>query len=223
MTVAMHSAQPRYLKASYLAAGETLLRETLATPLFYLPGPVIALTLLLILDYSSLTLRFTGLPAFPGLTWAFGQLPTFGPYGPSNYLAVFFAAITILAVLWLAYRYARWISTIYAVTTTRVLVQRGIIARDFDQIPIPQVRGVDVHQTILDRLLGFGTVVISSEGGNRQTRLGNEAWTGIPHPFDFQRLIETATQNLAQTTAAGPTAPIRPAANTTNGQLPGSA
>jgi Bacterial PH domain len=221
MSVPIATATPRHLKASYLAPGENLLRETLGTPLFYLPGPVLALVLVALLDYSALTLRFGGLPAFPGLTWFFGQFPTVGQYGPANYVTFFFIALTILAVLWFAYRYARWISTVYAVTSTRVIVQRGILSRDFDQIPVLQVRGVDVHQTILDRIFQYGTVVISSEGGNRQTRLGNEAWAGIPRPFDIQRLIESATQNLAQVNSAGRVAPAGPPSVASASERPG--
>jgi hypothetical protein len=204
MSVAIASTTPKHLKATYLAGGETLLRETLGTPLFYLPGPVLALFATVFLDYSALSIRFSGLPAVPGLTWFLGGFPSFGPYAPANYLTVLFDILTIVALLWLAVRYLRWISLVYAVTTSRVIIQRGILSRDFDQIPILQVRGVDVHQTIFDRVFQYGTIVISSEGCNRKTRIGNEAWEGIPHPFEFQRLIETATQNLAQNNASGP-------------------
>jgi len=206
MTASNATVRPKHLKASYLAPGEGLLRESLGTPLFYLPGPVLALLVALFFDYGAMTVRYSGLPAIPGVTWAFSHFPTFGAYAPMNYLSVFFIALTILAVLWLAYRYLRWISTVYAITTSRVIIQRGILSRDFDQIPIAQIRGVDVHQTIFDRIFRFGTIVISSEGGNRQTRLGNEAWKGIPHPFDLQRVIETATQSLARTNANPPAA-----------------
>jgi uncharacterized membrane protein YdbT with pleckstrin-like domain len=80
-----------------------------------------------------------------------------------------------------------------------VIVQRGILGKDFDEIPVNQVRGVDVHQTLGQRVLGYGTVRVSSEGGSR---LGNEDWKGIPKPFRFQKLIENATIN--QQTAPGP-------------------
>lgn len=203
--------RPKHLKASYLAPGELLLRESLGTPWFYLPSPVLALLVVLFFDYAACTIRSTALPGVPGLTGALRDLPTFGRYGPANYVTVFVVLLTTLAILWLTVRYARWISTVYAATTSRVIVQRGILSRDFDQIPILQVRGIDVHQTIVDRIFRYGTIVISSEGGNRLTRLGNEAWQGIPRPFEFQRIIEAATQNLARSNstrvAAGPTAP----------------
>jgi uncharacterized membrane protein YdbT with pleckstrin-like domain len=211
MTASSAHPTPKHLKASYLAESETLLRETLGTPLFYLPGPILALLVVLFLDYSALTLRSASLPAVPGLTWAFGRFPTFGSYGPGNYIPATFLFFTILVVLWLGVRYARWVSTVYAITTTRVIIQRGILSRDFDQIPLLQVRGVDVHQSILDRLFGYGTVVISSESGNRQTRLGNEAWNGIPRPFELQKLIESATQSLSQSHSAPAVPAVAPA------------
>jgi hypothetical protein len=43
--------------------------------------------------------------------------------------------------------------------------------------------------------MGFGTLRVSSEGGSR---VGNEDWFGIPGPFKFQRIIETASQNLSR-------------------------
>jgi Bacterial PH domain len=205
------TSRPRHLKGAYLAEGETLLRETLGTSWYYLPGPVLALIVMLSLDYTALTLRSATLPAVPGLTWALGGLPSIGPYLPVNYLGATFLVLTILALLWLVVRYARWISTVYAVTTSRVIIQRGILSRDFDQIPILQIRGIDVHQTIADRILRYGTIVISSEGGDRQTRLGNEAWKGIPRPFEFQRIIESATQHLSQSLAQRPVEPARTA------------
>jgi hypothetical protein len=182
---------PRYLRGNYLTSQEALLRETRSTKLYYFPGPVIALILVLLLDYSVLALRESALPAFPYLTSAYGHLPTVGGYGPGSYLLDAYLLLTLLIVLWLLVRFLRWATTVYAVTSDRVIVQRGIIARDFDDIPVNQVRGVDVHQTPGERLLGYGTVTLSSEGGHA---IGNEAWKGIPKPFQFQRLVEGASE-----------------------------
>ena len=190
------------MKATYLADGETLLRETRATRLYYLPGPIVLTLLLLVLLYADAADRL-GWPAFPGVTEGFavvnGVNATF-----ATYLLEFLVILVVVSVLWGLIRYLRWISTVYAVTTQRVVVQTGIISRDFDEIPLLQIRGVDVHQRAVERMLGFGTMYVSSEGGGER-RVGNEAWAGIPKPFEFQRLVEAASQNLA----TGRTAPIR--------------
>lgn len=191
---------PKLLKATYLAGGEALLRETRATGLFYLPGPILTLLLLAVVDYGAAGAHYGGF-GLPWLTSGISSLPTLGSYAPGAYVFLFFLFLTVLALLWLLVRYLRWISTVYAVTTHRVIVQKGILGRDFEEIPIPQVRGVDVHQTAVQRLLRYGTVQVSSEGG---ASIGNEEWKGIPRPFDFQRLVEAANQSLAR----GAVAPI---------------
>jgi len=186
---------PRLLKATYLADGESLLKETRSTGLYFFPGPIVALLIVLGLDYAAAGVRTSAVPGLPGLTSWLGMFPTIQGYGPGTYLLAFFLVLTMIVLLLLLVRYLRWVSTVYAVTTSRVIIQRGIFSRDFDEIPVDQVRGVDVHQTFLQRVLGYGSVQVSSEGGRS---LGNEAWTGIPKPFQFQRTIESATQNLAR-------------------------
>jgi membrane protein YdbS with pleckstrin-like domain len=182
---------PKLLRATYLADQEALLRETRGTALFYFPGPVLWLLIFAVVDYSVLAAR-AGWSGVPGLAWLWG-LDSLKGHLDTVLLVV--VAISLLLLLWLLVRYLRWISTVYAVTTTRVIVQSGIFGRDFDEIPIPQVRGVDVHQSFGQRILGYGTVRVSSEGGSK---LGNEDWMGIPKPFEFQRLIEGANQVISR-------------------------
>jgi len=177
---------PRLLKATYLADQEYLLEETRATGLFYFPGPVAWLVLFGILTYFTEAARL----GWPGKVASYASLlHRLGePY--SRYVAYVFGLLFVIGLLWLLVRYLRWIRTVFAVTSRRVIVQRGILGRDFDEIPVLQVRGVDVHQTVGERILGYGTVRVSSEGGSR---LGNEDWRGIPKPFRFQKLIESAS------------------------------
>jgi uncharacterized membrane protein YdbT with pleckstrin-like domain len=79
-------------------------------------------------------------------------------------------------------------------------VQTGILSKDFHEIPVTQVRGVDVHQGFFQRMLGYGTVRVTSEGGSA---VGNENWNGIPKPFRFQKMIEDASQGVMQSAGAG--------------------
>ena len=177
-----------------MAPQESLLKETRATKLYYFPGPVVALLIFFFLDYCAESVRDpSAAPAVPGITDASSKLPTIGGYSPGTYLLVFFLLLTILGFLWLLARYLRWITTVYAVTTSRVIVQKGILSGTSTRSRSTQVRGVDVRQSLLQRMLGYGTVRVSSEGGSS---IGNEDWLGIPKPFQFQRLVEGATQNL---------------------------
>jgi hypothetical protein len=179
---------PKHL-SRYLAQGEVLYVETRATKLFYFPGPIVVLIIMLVIDYAAEASRHS-LPAFPGLTALFNQLPR-GYHTDAIYVV---GLITVLVLIWLLVRYVRWVRTVYAVSNHRILIKRGIASRDIDDIPMNQVRGVDVHQTIGQRLLGYGTVRVSAEGGTAKS-IGNEDWLGIPKPFQVQRTIETVMQN----------------------------
>jgi len=188
---------PKLLKAAYLAQTEGLLKETRATALFYLPGPILAVLVIGLLDYGAASARY-GLASFPYVTSFFVNYPLdINGLGNDAIWTVVLGLFLLIAVLWLLVRYLRWISTVYAITTHRVIVQRGILGREFDEIPIPQVRGVDVRQSVFQRILHYGTVRVSSETGTA-TSIGNEDWEGIPRPFQFQSLIEAATQALSR-------------------------
>ncbi|HZY70112.1 MAG TPA: PH domain-containing protein [Thermoplasmata archaeon] len=194
---------PRLLKATYLAEGEGLLRETRATKLYYFPGPILALLFFGVLDYSAGSVVY-GWPQIAYVGTAITDLGNLVHSAQWVFLGLLF--LLIVSLLWLIVRYVRWISTVYGVTTNRVIVQSGIVGRDFDEIPVTQVRGVDVRQSAGQRILGYGTVRVSSEGGSN-TAIGNEDWLGIPHPFEFQKLIESAMQSYSRGAPAPPPAP----------------
>jgi PH (Pleckstrin Homology) domain-containing protein len=194
---------PKFLKATYLSETEELLRETRGTKLFYFPGPLFWLVVVLAFDDLALSVRYSpGWPSIPYFTSAFSNFPAISSTAPGSYLLILGLLLTIFMVLWLLVRFLQWASTVYAVTTSRVILQRGIFGRDFDEIPIGQVRGVDVHQNVGERILRYGSVTVSSEGGTGRS-IGNESWHGIPKPFEFQRLIENATQALQRNVGSG--------------------
>ncbi|MGA8710065.1 MAG: PH domain-containing protein [Thermoplasmata archaeon] len=196
-------SMPKLLKATYLGDTEYLLEETRATKLFYFPGPLVFAVFFGVLAFASAHAISSAVPDwFPSL-YSGLTLSSYLSFTGQMYLAYFWLLLFLIGLLWLLMRYFRWITTVYAVTNRRVIVQRGILGKDFDEIPVTQVRGVDVHQSFGQRILGYGSVRVSSEGGSR---LGNEDWKGIPKPFRFQKLIENATQNV-QSAPGSPTMP----------------
>ena len=186
---------PKLLRSASLADGEEIRAETRATPLYYFPGPIFALLLILGLDYSATASVYSWLRAMPGLTPFFRGFPTIGGVSGATYVLGFFLLLTVGVLLLLLVRYFMWIRTVYAVTSSRVIIQKGVFSREFHEIPVAQVRGIDVYQTFFHRLFGFGTLRVSSEGGGR---VGNEDWVGVPDPFNFQRVIETASQGISR-------------------------
>ncbi len=195
---------PKLLKATYLGDQEFLLEETRASKLLYFPGPVVWSLIFAVLTYLTLAVREGWNPRSHLWGNAIGQLASDVHIAKPTLalgLTLLFGLLLLVGLLRIAVRYVRWMRTVYAVTSRRVIVQRGILGRNFDEIPVTQVRAVDVHQTVGQRVLGYGTIRVSSEGG---AVVGNEDWVGIPKPFRFQKLVEDATASIQTPQAASP-------------------
>jgi hypothetical protein len=201
------SEMPRLLKATYLTEGETLLYERRPTRWHYLVKPTLVFVLILFFDlilylsvYSPSSLGTLGswlhfLQASPGSTQATLEL----------IVAVFLLLVGVLyfGVCWL--EYAR---TVYVVTSTRLIRQKGILSKNFDEVQLTQVRGVLVVQGILNRILRYGTVRVSAEfGGIGGNAPGNEDWPGVVHPMDFEQIVERAQERLRGVYPATPYTP----------------
>jgi len=75
--------------------------------------------------------------------------------------------IIILALipgLWLLGRYIRWRSYDVALTSTRILVRQGIMGRDTLQLRLQRITEVNLRQTLIERILGTGSLVIDVQG-----------------------------------------------------------
>ena len=86
-------------------------------------------------------------------------------------------AVALAGVLWsLMLPLLRWRTTKYELTSRRLRVRTGILARQGKDIPLSRVSDVSFETGILDRILGSGTLVVESPGEHGQLRL-----TEIPH------------------------------------------
>jgi uncharacterized membrane protein YdbT with pleckstrin-like domain len=105
---------------------------------------------------------------------------------PSAPGVVIVAVLLVLAgaMIWLAGRYARWASTSFVLTNSRVIYRTGVVARHGREIPLERVNDITVHQTILERLVGSGRLFLESAG-----RMGEEAFIGVPHCVAVQKAI----------------------------------
>lgn len=56
----------------------------------------------------------------------------------------------------------RWRTTHFVVTTRRVLVREGVLSRTGIDIPMSRINSVQFRHTVLERVLGCGTLVIES-------------------------------------------------------------
>ena len=93
----------------------------------------------------------------------------------------------IVAGLWVIVTirgFIRWLTTQHVITNERVIHRSGFISKQGKEIPLEMINTISFGQTIFERLVGSGDVVIESAGETGQTR-----YTNIPDPEGLQTLI----------------------------------
>ncbi len=98
-------------------------------------------------------------------------------------LAVAVAAVVLL-MWWLMGPLLRWRTTVYELTTRRMRLRDGIIARHGRDIPLSRITDVSFRKGPLDRLLGCGTLIVESAGEHGEITL-----TEIPHVEHVQSTL----------------------------------
>ena len=76
----------------------------------------------------------------------------------------------------------RW-TTELAVTNRRVIYKRGFISRHTIEMNMDKVESVDVDQTILGRMMGYGNIVVRGTGS------GLEPMRDIADPLTFRNHV----------------------------------
>ncbi len=77
-----------------------------------------------------------------------------------------------------------WWTSIFVISTDRVISREGFIAKRSMEIPLEQVNDVRFEQGIFDRIVGAGTLLIQSASTS-----GTNSFDHIRHPEDVQRTI----------------------------------
>ena len=110
-------------------------------------------------------------------------------------LAVGVIAIVIL-LAWVLVPILRWRTTTYELTTRRLRLREGIVARQGRDFPLLRISDVSFSHGPIDRLLGCGKLIVESAGEHGQLVL-----TEIPDVQQVQatlfQLVENEQQRLA--------------------------
>lgn len=88
-----------------------------------------------------------------------------------------------LLTLWLIPWISRF-SSEFAITNKRIIIKTGLVYRRTVELNIQQVESVQVNQSILGRILNYGTVTIIGSGGTR------EVFASIENPLEFRRAYQ---------------------------------
>jgi uncharacterized membrane protein YdbT with pleckstrin-like domain len=114
-------------------------------------------------------------------------------------LVIFFAFFTaagsflyvwgplIVAVLWIAFTIRgliNWLTTNHVITNERVIHRTGFISKAGKEIPLEMINTVSFNQSVFERMVGSGDVMIESAGETGQT-----LYSDIPRAEEKKNII----------------------------------
>lgn len=83
-----------------------------------------------------------------------------------NQVAFFLFAFSLLwaGMYWLTYLFSS-----LTIKKKQLILRTGIVVRQTIDIPLTKIESIDIKQSILGSLLGYGSLVITGTGGTRNT------------------------------------------------------
>jgi uncharacterized membrane protein YdbT with pleckstrin-like domain len=96
--------------------------------------------------------------AAAGFAW--GSLPGSGAGPTARLVALGLAVLVVLR--WTVWPFLRWLSTTFTVTTERLITRAGVLNRTGRDIPLARINDIAYEQSLADRLVGAGTLVVSA-------------------------------------------------------------
>jgi uncharacterized membrane protein YdbT with pleckstrin-like domain len=101
---------------------------------------------------------------------------TLGGYAAAVIDAAFARWAILVAAIVVILRYAvrpviAWASTHFVLTTHRVLLREGMLARSGRDVPLARINDVSFEHTLFERAVGCGTLVVESAGERGQVVL----------------------------------------------------
>jgi uncharacterized membrane protein YdbT with pleckstrin-like domain len=103
-----------------------------------------------------------------------------------GYLGV---ATAIVAAALFIVQVVKWRTTYFVVTNHRLIDRQGVVARSGVEIPIKSVDNVNFSQSIFERLVGVGKILIESGG-----KEGQQVIPFVARPEEVQKVIHEAIQ-----------------------------
>src|SRR5436190_22844573 len=122
---------------------------------------------------------------------------------------LWWALFLLVVLLYPVPKLIAWLTSNFAVTSDRVIHRQAFIAKRSMEIPLEAINDVRFEQGILDRIVGAGTLVISSA-----SEFGRNTFDDIRHPEAVQKVIydqgEANKKRMYQGSAGGQGSPPPP-------------
>ena len=96
---------------------------------------------------------------------------------------IIFCSLRAIFSLFLIPIVKQWTSE-FAITNKRVIVKTGLVARETLEMNLQMIESVNVDQSVLGRILGYGDLVIVGTGGTKET------FKDIRKPITFRKRFQ---------------------------------
>jgi uncharacterized membrane protein YdbT with pleckstrin-like domain len=95
------------------------------------------------------------------------------------------AGVLVLVSLgWAGLTYLEWVTTNFVITTDRLIYRHGVLSKHGIEIPLDRVNTVFFSQSIVERMVGSGDLVIESAG-----EMGRQNFSNVRKPSAVQNEI----------------------------------
>ncbi|MCU1496567.1 MAG: hypothetical protein JWM47_520 [Acidimicrobiales bacterium] len=99
-------------------------------------------------------------------------------------LTIVTGVMVLVALVWLGWTYLVWNTTMFVLTSDRIVTRRGVLSKEGVEIPLERVNTVFFKQSLFERMLGSGDLAIESAGER-----GTESFSNIRKPSIVQKEI----------------------------------
>ena len=99
-------------------------------------------------------------------------------------------ALLVCGIVAILMGMARRSATEMAVTNRRVVIKTGLASRKTIEMLLNKVESIEVSETALGRILGYGSIVVIGTGGSP------EPFHKVAHPLEFRSQVQQQIEKL---------------------------
>jgi len=92
-------------------------------------------------------------------------------------------SFVLIGIPWLITAILQKKTTEMAVTNKRVIIKTGIISRRTIEMNLSKIENIEVNQSIIGRIFGYGIITIVGTGGT------HESFKNVSQPLDFRKSV----------------------------------
>jgi hypothetical protein len=127
---------------------------------------------------------FLGWPLVAGIAAVVGAVAVRVAFNPPRVVDYVLLGVMAVALLWLAGRTLRWITTGLVLTSTRLIERSGVFSRRALELRLERINELSYHQSLPARMARTGELMVETGGES-----GDVTFEHVPRPAAFQSLV----------------------------------